>query len=475
MSLKQQATNSVFWSSIERFSVQGIQYVLSILIARQLLPSDYGMIAMLGIFMAVAQTFVDSGFGNALIQKKHRTETDYSTVFYFNIAVAIVLYAILYFCSPFIASFFGEPKLDMVTKVIGLTLIINSIGIVQQTKLTVALDFKRQAYASLVAVMLSGAVGIWMAYNGYGVWTLVWQALLNNVLRVALLWCFTIWKPIAVFSIESFRGLFAFGSKLLASQLLHTIYTNLYTLVIGKQFAATELGFFNRASTLAQFPSSNFTNVIVRAVYPIQCKIQDDTAQLNRTFLVYLRMACYVIFPIMIALCVMAEPLIELLLTDKWLPAVPFFQILCLAYMWDPVMKINHNMLNVKGRSDYFLRAEIIKKAVAVLILVATIPFGITVMCLGLIAYSFADMLIIIHFTHRLTQITLAQQTKALGPVILLSATMGLVIWLTMLLGTTALWQLILGSIAALIYYFGGSYILKFNELKQILSIMRNR
>ncbi|MEG0725188.1 MAG: lipopolysaccharide biosynthesis protein, partial [Mucinivorans sp.] len=337
------------------------------------------------------------------------------------------------------------------------------------------LDFKRQAYASLVAVMLSGAVGIWMAYNGYGVWTLVWQALLNNILRVALLWCFTIWKPIAVFSVESFRGLFAFGSKLLASQLLHTIYTNLYTLVIGKQFAATELGFFNRASTLAQFPSSNFTNVIVRAVYPIQCKIQDDTAQLNRTFLVYLRMACYVIFPIMIALCVMAEPLIELLLTDKWLPAVPFFQILCLAYMWDPVMKINHNMLNVKGRSDYFLRAEIIKKAVAVLILVATIPFGITVMCLGLIAYSFADMLIIIHFTHRLTQITLAQQTKALGPVILLSATMGLVIWLTMLLGTTALWQLILGSIAALIYYFGGSYILKFNELKQILSIMRNR
>ncbi|MEG1463857.1 MAG: lipopolysaccharide biosynthesis protein [Mucinivorans sp.] len=475
MSLKQQATNSVFWSSIERFSVQGIQYVLSILIARQLLPSDYGMIAMLGIFMAVAQTFVDSGFGNALIQKKHRTETDYSTVFYFNIAVAIVLYAILYFCSPFIASFFGEPKLDMVTKVIGLTLIINSIGIVQQTKLTVALDFKRQAYASLVAVMLSGAVGIWMAYNGYGVWTLVWQALLNNILRVALLWCFTIWKPIAVFSIESFRGLFAFGSKLLASQLLHTIYTNLYTLVIGKQFAATELGFFNRASTLAQFPSSNFTNVIVRAVYPIQCKIQDDTAQLNRTFLVYLRMACYVIFPIMIALCVMAEPLIELLLTDKWLPAVPFFQILCLAYMWDPVMKINHNMLNVKGRSDYFLRAEIIKKAVAVLILVATIPFGITVMCLGLIAYSFADMLIIIHFTHRLTQITLAQQTKALMPIILLSVTMGLVIWLVMFISTTALWQLILGSIAALIYYFGGSYILKFNELKQILSIMRNR
>ncbi|MEG1607322.1 MAG: lipopolysaccharide biosynthesis protein [Mucinivorans sp.] len=475
MSLKQQTTNSVFWSSIERFSVQGIQYVLSILIARQLLPSDYGMIAMIGIFMTIAQTFVDSGFGNALIQKNNRTEIDYSTVFYFNIVVALVVYALLYFCSPLIASFFEEPKLDMVTKAIGLTLIINSFGIVQQTKLTIALDFKRQAIASLIAVILSGAIGVWMAYNDYGVWTLVWQALLNNVIRVIILWSLMIWRPIAAFSTDSFRGLFAFGSKLLASQLLHTIYTNLYTLVIGKQFAATELGFFNRASTLAQFPSSNFTNVIVRAIYPIQCKIQDDTEQLNRTFLVYLRMACYIIFPIMIALCMMAHPLIELLLTEKWLPAVPFFQILCIAYMWDPVMKINHNMLNVKGRSDYFLRAEFIKKATAIIILVATIPFGITVMCLGLIVYSFADMLIIIHFTHRLTQITLVQQAKTLMPIILLSVTMGLVIWLVMFISTTALWQLILGSLAAMIYYFSVSYLLKFNELNQLLSIIRKK
>lgn len=472
MSSKQQATNSVFWSAVERFSVQGIQYVLSILIARQLLPSDYGLVAMLGIFMAIAQTFIDSGFGNALIQKKNRTEIDYSTVFYFNIVVAIVVYALLYFCSPFIAAFYNEPKLDMVTKIIGLTLIINSLAIVQQTKLTIVLDFKHQAYASLLAVIISGAIGIWMAYNGYGVWTLVWQALLNNILRVILLWRFSIWRPLAIFSIASFRGLFSFGSKLLISQMLHTIYTNLYTLVIGKQFASDELGFFNRASTFAQFPSSNFTNVIVRAVYPIQCKIQDDTKELNRTFLVYLRMVCYIIFPIMIALCVMAEPLIELLLTDKWLPAVPFFQILCIAYMWDPVMKINHNILNVKGRSDYFLRAEIIKKMIAMLILIATIPFGVTVMCWGLIAYAFVDMLVIIYFTHKLTQITFFQQAKSLMSVILLSITMGVLIFLIMLLVTTPLCKVIFGTMAAVIYYFGGSYLLKFNEFKQLLSII---
>lgn len=473
MSIKTQATSSVFWSAVERFSVQGMQYLLSIIIARLLLPSDYGLIAMLSIFLAIAQTFVDSGFGNALIQKNNRTAVDYSTVFYFNIVVSVVLYGMLYLASPHIASFYNEPKLDAITKVIGLVLIINSFGIIQQTQLTISLDFKRQAVASLIAVTASGAIGILMAYHGYGVWALVWPTLLNNLLRVILLWIFARWRPLLAFSVDSFKTLFSFGSKLLASQLLHTIYTNLYTLIIGKKFAATDLGFFNRASTLAQFPSTNFTNVIVRAVYPIQCKMQDDTEQLNRLFLVYLRMACYIIFPIMIALCVLASPLIELMLTAKWLPAVPFFQILCIAYMWDPVMKINHNMLNVKGRSDYFLHAEIIKKIVAVAILAATIPFGITVMCAGLILYSLADMIIITYYTRKITNITLWSQTKALTPVILLSTTMGGVIFLAMLLSDGAIYKLLWGSAAALIYYFGVSYLFKFNELRQLLSVIK--
>ncbi|MEG1634398.1 MAG: lipopolysaccharide biosynthesis protein [Rikenellaceae bacterium] len=471
-STKKKAVSNVVWSAIERFSVQGIQYIISIIIARILSPSDYGLIAMIGVFIVVFQTFIDGGFGNALIQKKNRTEIDYSTVFFFNIVVAFALYFLLCLSAPYIAAFYNEPKLDIITRVIGLILIINSFGIVQQAKLTIALDFKRQAVAALIAVTISGFIGIIMAYHGYGVWALVWHTLLNNLLKVVLLSLFTKWRPMAVFSIESFKGLFSFGSKILLSSLLHTIYTNLYTLVIGKKFASTDLGYFNRASTLAQFPSTNFTNVIVRAIYPIQCKMQDDKQQLNSMFLVYLRMACYIIFPIMIGLCVLAEPLIKLLLTNKWLPAVPFFQILCIAYMWDPIMKMNHNILNVNGRSDFFLQAEVVKKIIAIIILLTTIPFGIMVMCIGLVAYAFADMIIIIHYTEKLTEITLLKQTKELLPIILLSFSMGAVIYLSTFITTHTSLKLVIGSIVGAMYYFAGSHFLHFKELSQLTSLI---
>lgn len=474
-SLKQQATKSVLWSAIERFSVQGIQYIINIIIARLLLPSDYGVIAMLNIFLAVFQAVIDGGFANALIQKKDTTNVDCSTVFYFNIAVSVVMYAILYLSSAHIALFFEVPQLDLITKVVGLTLIINSLGIVQQARLTIALDFKHQAVASLSAVVISSPVGVWLAYNGYGAWSLVWHTLFNNLIRVALLWVFAKWRPQRVFSKESFRTLFSFGSKLLASSVLHTIYVNMYTLIIGKKFAATELGFFNRATTLAQFPSTNFTNIIVKAIYPIQCKMQDDIEQLNRTFMIYMRMACYVIFPIMIMLCAVAEPMIRIILTDKWLPSVPLFQILCLAYMWDPIMKINNNILNVKGRSDYFLHAEIIKKIVAVVILLATIPFGVTVMCIGLIGYAVADMVIIIYYSNKVIHISVWRQMRELAPVTLLSFSMGAVSYLSLYLFDDPLLQLITGLATGGLYYLIMSHLFGFKEFKQLLSIVAKR
>lgn len=466
MSIKQQATKSVFWSAIERFSVQGMQFVLSIIIARLLLPTDYGLIAMLSIFLAIAQTFIDSGFANALIQKKNRTEVDYSTVFYFNIAVSFLIYLLLYISAPSIASFYNENALVSITRIVGLTLIINSLGIVQQAKMTVVLDFKRLAMASFISVFISGLIGVWMAYAGMGVWALVYQSLLNNLLRVCLIWVFSGWKPMLVFSKESFLSLFSFGSKLLLSSLLHTLYTNLYTLIIGKKFSAGELGLYNRAFTLAQFPSTNLTNIIVRAVYPIQCRLQDDAEQLNSMFLKYLRMACYIIFPIMVGFCALAEPLVRLLLTDKWLEAVPFLQIMCIAFMWDPVMKINHNMLNVKGRSDYFLYAEILKKIIAFSILFATIPFGVKVMCMGLILYSFFDMGIIMYYCKKLTNISYGDQMKSLFPVTILSFSMGAIVYGVTLFDVSPFCKLITGFLSGMGYYLLISYLFRFNELK---------
>lgn len=473
MSVKKQVTKSVLWSAIERFSVQGIQFLLSIVIARQLLPSDYGLVAMLSIFMAIAQTFIDGGFANALIQKKDRSETDYSTVFYFNILIALVLYILLYLASPFIAVFYEEMQLEEIAKVAGLVLIVNSFGIVQQAKLTVALDFKRMAFASLIAVLVSGLVGVWMAYSGYGVWTLVYQSLFNNVMRVILIWVYSQWKPRLSFSGQSFYVLFLFGSKLLLSSLLHTIYTNLYTLIIGKKFASVELGYYNRAFTLAQFPSTNLTNVIVRAVYPIQCRIQDDDEQLCNMFLKYMRIACYLIFPIMIGFCAVAEPLVRIILTDKWLPVVPLLQILCIAYMWDPVMKINHTILNVKGRSDYFLYAEILKKGIAFIILFATLPFGVMVMCAGLIVYAFADIMIITYFTYKLTNISLKTQLKELLPVLFLSFSMGGLVYGSICLFGNAWIQLSVGIIVGISYYLFISVLFHFKEMKILRSFGR--
>ena len=254
-SLKQKTISGVLWSCVERFSVQGIQFVIMVIMARILLPSDYGMIGMLAIFIAIAQTLIDSGFSNALIQKKDRSEIDYSTVFYFNIVVGIILYFILFFSSPLIARFYNTPELTGLTRVLALNLFINSLAVVQRAILSIKIDFKTQAKASFSAAIISGIVGIVMAYTGFGVWSLAVQTVLNAFVNTVLLWIFSKWIPLKVFSFESFKKLFAFGSKLLASGLLDTIYRNIYTIVIGKKFASTDLGYFTRADQFAQFPS----------------------------------------------------------------------------------------------------------------------------------------------------------------------------------------------------------------------------
>ncbi|MDD4921391.1 MAG: lipopolysaccharide biosynthesis protein [Bacteroidales bacterium] len=473
--LKKQTVTSVVWSAIDRFASQGIQFVMSIIIARLLLPSDYGLIAMLSIFLAVAQTFVDSGFGTALIQKKDRTEADYSTAFYFNFGVAVLAYLLLFWAAPYIADFYHQDKLTSVTRVVGLTLIINSLGLVQWAKLSITLDFKKLAVASVIAVTISGLCGVWMAYHGYGVWSLVAQTLLNNLTNMLIMWVLSKWHPVLVFSKDSFYKLFSFGSKLLLSSLLHTVYTNLYTLVIGKRFSSSELGFYNRSSTIAQFSSSNLATVIVRAIYPIQCRMQDDDERLKYFFMKYLRLSCYIIFPITIGICSLAEPLVLLVLKDKWLPAVPLLQILSIAYMWDPIMKMNCSILNVKGRSDYFLKAEIIKKVTGILILIATIPFGVKVMCLGLILYAFADMRIITIYTKKMMGLRLSTQIKELYPILLLSVSMGMIVYGTSLLFGSPALKLIFGTVAGLVYYVLVSWLARFEEFEFLLSLIEKK
>lgn len=474
---KNGAAKGIFWSAVERFSVQGAQFLMDLVIARIVLPEEYGLVAMLAIFRAVAQTFIDSGFGSALIQKKDRSAVDFSTVFYFNTVISILIYLLLFLAAPHIASFYKIPELSLITRVIGVTLIINSLGIVQQARITIDLDFKKLAAASLSGVIAGGVTGIIMAYLDYGVWALVAQNIVSNVVRVAVLWVVSGWKLTPAFSLRSFKSLFSFGSKLLLSTLLHTVYTNIYSLIIGKKYAASELGFYNRAYTLANFPSTNFTSVIDRAVYPVFCRHQDDTVQSNELFLKYMKMACYVIFPVMTALAAVAEPLIRVVLTDVWLPAVPFLRIMCVAFMWDPVMRLNHSIINARGRSDYFLMAEVIKKIAGILILVATVPLGITVMCTGLIVYSFADMGIIIFFNRKVTGLGWLRQARELAPLVVLAfVTGGIMNGAVFLLdGMHPAVQLATGGVSGILFYWAASKLFKLDEFSLLLSVLRRK
>lgn len=400
--LKEKTLSGVKWNAIGRFSTQGVSFVISILLARLLSPSDYGVLGMIAIFMAIAQTFIDSGFGSALIRKKDCTDIDYSTAFYFNVVVGIVCYLILFISAPLIANFFNTPILEDIVRVFGINLFLSSLTIVQSAKLTAVVDFKSQAKISLAATIVSGSVGLIMAYSGYGVWSLVYQSVVSSVVRTLLLWIVTGWKPLRIFSKQSFKYLFGFGSKILSASLLHTIYSNLTTILIGKFYTPKDLGYYTRGESLATLPSSNITSILQSVTYPILSKLQDDDIRLIQVYRKYIRMASIIIFFGMFLMAALAEPLIITLFTDKWQNSVIYLQIFCFAWMFDHLCLLNLNILYVKGRSDLVLRLEIIKKTISISMVIAAIPFGVLAICVAHALYTQIAVIINTYYTGKL-------------------------------------------------------------------------
>lgn len=465
---------SIGWSSVERICTQGIRFVLSFIIARQLLPSDYGLIAMLSIFMSIAQSFIDSGFARALIQKKDRSQIDYSTVFIFNIGIAIILYGIFLLFSSFIASFYNQPILKELIIWIGLNLIIVSFSTVQIAKLTVEMNFKIQSLAAIIGTSVSGAIAVSMAYNSFGVWTLVWQSLIYNIVYVVILWIKANWTPSLQFSISSFKTLFGFGSKLLAGGLLHTIYLNLYSLVIGKFYNAKELGLFGNANTLAQFPAINVTEIIQKVIYPVQCELQSDDEELANQLIKTIQLVCIFLFPLMIGLAAISEPFVLIILTDKWIASVPLIKILCMAYILDPVLRLNYTYLCAKGRTDYTLKSEFIKKGIAFLILLCSIPLGLNAMCWGLVLYSICDLIIITAFTKKInTNVSFFKELKLMLPILALALVMGSVVYAITFIPVN-IWIRFLGAlIMGIVVYLILIKIFYKSELKYVCQLLK--
>ena len=473
--LKNKATQGVFWSAVERYSLQVVQFLLKLVIARILIPDDYGLIGMIAIFMAVSQIFIDGGFSNALIQKKERSEADYNTVFYINFGISVLIYLILFFCAPLIASFYEQPLLTPITRVYSINLVINSLVAVNKVKLTVDVDFKTLSIISLGAAIISGIAGIGCAYYGMGVWALVVQQLLNSFLNVLLSFYYVKWRPKLMFSMASFHSLFNFGSKLLIASLIHALYENLYNLFIGKKFTSATLGLFTRAQDFTNFAGSNVSAILKRVSFPVLSRIQDDDEHLMSVYKKYIKTATWATFPMLLGLCGIAKPMVLVLLTEKWIGCVPYLQILCFAMLWDCVTQVNLNLLYVKGHSDWVLRLEIIKKSIAFTILFASLGFGMYVICLGKAVYSVIALYLNTYYTKKLFNYGFWKQMKDLLPQLLLSLIMLGCCLVTSYLIPNALIGLISSILVGLVVYLGGSHLLKLYGYTEFCQIIKSR
>lgn len=474
--ITQETLKGAKWTAIEKVSLQAIQFIIGIILAKLLSPSDFGLVGMLTFFIALSQTFIDGGFGNALIRKIDCTETDYSTAFYFNIGIGIICYVFLFAVSPWIAIFFNKPILSDLLKVIAISILINSLTIVQIAKLTSNINFKVQARSTVIAVVISGIIGITMAYYDFGVWSLAWQTVISASLKCIFLWYQAKWKPSFVFSIASFRDLFSFGSKILTANIIGTLYSNMSTIAIGKFYTPQDLGFYSRGQQFAQLPSASIMDTIGRVTFPILAKIQNDDDRLISVYRKYIRITSLPIFFILTLLAAIAKPLILVLLTEKWEEAAIFLQIFCFACLTEHLSKLNLSLLQIKGRSDLYLRLEIIKKTIAFIILFCSIPFGVVVICLSHVLYGQIALMLNTYYTGKLFSLGYLKQLADFSKYWAISILVCLPVYALTFTSIAPIWQIILGiSLATILYLIALRKDTSLNDIKEIIKQRNNK
>lgn len=473
--LKQKTKKGLYWSAASNFANQGMRFVFGLILARLLSPDAYGVIGMLTVFLCVVQVFIDCGFSQALIAKQDRTQTDFSTEFYFNIGVGLIGYCLLFISAPFIADFYNMPLLTSVLRVVGLGVIINSLCVVQSAQFSIRLDFKTPAKIGVSTNLFSGVVGIILAYYGWGVWALVFQQLASGILYGILVWILAKWRPTFEFSKDSFKYLWNYGSKILASSLIQQVYDNLYPLVIGKFFSARQLGLYSRAQGFATLPSSNVSGILGSVTFPILSKINNDTPRLMRIYRQMIKTAAFIVFPLMLGLFAISNPLVKVLLNRQWYDCILILQLLCCALLWQPISAINLSILKVIGRTDILLKLEIIKRVAGIVSIVCSVPFGIIGMCIGyIILYLFCFILNTIYIS-KITDTPLFVYFKDIVPPLLASISMGGIVLVIISFIESNLVSLIVGIIAGILcYYLFSRYFLK-EQLKNALSLVKNK
>ena len=453
-SLKSKTIRGLSWSFVELAGRQVVQFVTGIILARLLFPEQFGLIGMITVFIAVAQTFSDSGFGDALIQKREVTLADTCSIFYFGIAVASLAAGLLCLAAPWVSNFYNQPELTSLIRALSLIIVIESLGRVQDTILTKQIDFKTQMKIGMIALGSSGIVGIVMAIIGFGVWSLVGQQLSRSIFRTCCLWVFSSWRPTLIFDFNALRGMFGYGSRLLVSALLNRIFENLYYLIIGKFFSARELGFYTRGKTMQDLPSSAFSELVTRVTFPVFSSIQDDKARIKKVLEKASANIALVTFPIMIGLAVISRPLVLVLLTEKWAGAVPYMELLCIASLLGPFQWLNMNVMMSMGRSDLYLKIGILQKILVIISIAVTYRYGIITMIYGSIVVLVVSYYIINYYIDILVDYSIFEQMQQILPYLIGAVLMGIIVYFIGLFPFKGQWSMLLTQIISGIFVY---------------------
>ena len=466
-------TSNMIWRLMERFGAQGISFIISIVLARILDPSVYGIIALVTVFTEILNVFVDSGLGNALIQKKDADNLDFSTVFHFNMILSICLYIIMFILAPYIASFYQINELTLIIRVMSLSLIISGIKNIQIAYISRNMQFKKFFFATIGGTIVSAVVGITLAYKGYGVWALIIQNLCNSTIDTTILWITVQWHPRFQFNWQRLKSLLNFGWKLLASQLLDTGFKELRQLIIGKMYSKEDLAFYNKADLLPYLLTTNINSSIDSVIFPIMSSSQDNPTEVKAITKRTIKIGTYIIMPIMVGFAVCAEPLIRLILTDKWLPCIPYVRIFCFAYALFPIQTANLNALKALGRSDYFLQLDIFRKIVGLTFLITTMWFGVMAIAYNLLFTTIIYQIIDSWPNRKLLNYSYLEQLKDIMPQTLLSLLMGLIVYCVFLFHLSDICTLLIQVPLGVFIYIFTSKIFKVDSYEYTKIIMK--
>ncbi len=455
---------NLIWRFAERCGAQGVAFIVSIVLARLLEPEDYGVISLVTIFISIIQIFVDSGLGNALIQKRVVDDLDYSTVFYCNIILCVVLYLVLFLCAPFIAGFYANTGLTLIIRVLGLTIIISGIKGIQQAYVSREMMFRHFFFATLGGTLGAAAIGIFLAYNGFGVWALIGQQIFNTTVDTIILWSTVKWRPKRRFSFERLRGLFSYGSKLLVSSLINTIYNDLRQLIIGKFYSSADLAFYNRGRQFPKFVVENINSSIDSVLLPVLANNQNNRERMKRMMRRSIMTSSYIMWPFMFGLMAVGENLIHILLTDKWMPALPFLYIFCFVDGMQPIHTANLNAIKAVGESGLFLKMEIIKKMVGICIILITMNINVLAIGIGSVFYTIFASIVNSFPNKKILGYSYFEQIKDIIPSFILSIVMAITVYCLPLSVFSNITQLVIQILAGAAIYLMGSIIFKLDS-----------